>query len=167
MWDKRNQIKQNSVKGNFTKKDNFHLTLKFIGDVEMDQLEILKRAIDKVVIKGKSFSLSLKKIGRFQRGEKSIVWVGLNKNKDLEELQNRLENILEKEGYPKEQRKFTPHITLGREVIFQCDFEELQKMIEIKGQEILVNKVSLMESKRVNGNLKYIPIYTKYFASID
>ncbi|WP_269902714.1 RNA 2',3'-cyclic phosphodiesterase [Crassaminicella thermophila] len=163
LWDIQQVLKENSIKGNFTNKDNFHLTLKFIGNVQINALETLKKSIDKVTKNGKSFALLFEKIGRFQREQKSIVWVGLKKNKILEALHDQLENILVKEGYPKEQRKFRPHITLGREVLFQSDFEKLQKIIEIKSQEIWVNKISLMESTRINGKLEYIPIYIKYF----
>lgn len=163
LCERQQAIKENSIKGNFTNKENFHVTLKFIGEVEPEEIENLKKAIDEVAVNQQTFTLSFQKIGQFSRGKKSIVWVGLKKNKDLEKLQNDLENSLEKEGYTKEERTFKAHITLGREVIFKCNFEELQKNVEIKHEKLLVNKVSLMESKRINGKLKYAPIYSRHF----
>ncbi|MBF8981922.1 RNA 2',3'-cyclic phosphodiesterase [Lutibacter sp. B2] len=151
-------IKENSIKGNFTRKENFHLTLQFIGEVKREEIHILKEVIDKARSNTNGFQLFLKNIGRFERGKKSIVWVGITKNDELEELYYDLENLLEAQGYPKEDRPFKPHITLGRQVIFKEGFEEIQKKSSIEPERIIVNKISLMESTRIDGKLKYIPL---------
>lgn len=155
--------KAKSEKGNFTIKDNFHLTLKFIGEVDLTLIEKIKEAIDKAVIGHNNFKLYFNKIGKFPRGSKSILWVGLKIEKELYLLYDKIENELEKINIKKEERKFTPHITIGREVVLKEDFNNLLKEIELKKLAILVDKVSLMESTRVNGELKYIPLYVKNF----
>jgi 2'-5' RNA ligase len=163
LWDIQQIIKQNSLKGNFTRQDNFHLTLKFIGEVEPAEIENLKKAIDVVTVNRVSFSLVTSELGQFPRRNKKIIWLGLEESTALQQLHSDLENFLEKQGYEKEKRSYTPHITLGREVVLNCDFQELQRVVKIETQEIPVQKVSLMESTRVEGKLTYISVYSRHF----
>jgi len=154
-------ISRKSEKGNFTIKDNFHLTLKFIGEVDLELVEKIKKAIDETVENHNNFKLYFNKIGKFSRASKSIIWMGLKREEELYSLYDKIERELEKINIRKEERKYTPHITLGREIILKEDFNTLLKEVKIKKLPILVDKVSLMESTRVNGELKYIPLYEK------
>jgi 2'-5' RNA ligase len=63
----------------------------------------------------------------------------------------------------REDRNFTPHITLGRQVVCNEEFGKLVEMINVDNMTILVDKISLMESTREDGELKYRPIYVKEF----
>jgi len=102
-------------------------------------------------------------LGQFPRGNKSIVWVGLKLNEMLNKIYRDLEISLETIGIKREDRKLTPHITLGRHVVCNEEFCKLVEMINIENRIILVDKISLMESTREDGELKYIPIYVKEF----
>lgn len=163
LYEIQQSIINSSEKGNFTRKENFHLTLKFIGEVDVNQLEILKRIIDKISLDQSNFQLYFEKIGCFPRGNRIIVWMGLKESEILKKLYNNLELGLEKEGFPKESRSYTPHITLGREVIIKEDFNKLAEKIKIDNINIFVDSISLIESTRVNNKLTYVPIYVSEF----
>lgn len=155
-------VKNLSTKGNFTRIENFHLTLRFIGEVDKERIEAIKKAIDDTANGVKPFDLILGQLGEFPRREKKIVWIGIDGGrKQLKDLFEIMESNLEKEGFEREARGLKPHITLGREIRLQESFETLVKDIQIQRKGIPVDKISLMESKRVEGILKYIPIYTK------
>lgn len=156
-------IVKESKTGNFTSKENFHLTLKFIGEVKIDNLEKIKGCIDEVSLNQNNFELYFDKLGHFPRGNRSIIWIGLESNEILSKLFLDLDISLEKIDIKREERKFTPHITIGRQVILNEDFSKLIKEVNIDNMNILVDRISLMESARVNGELKYIPIYVKEF----
>ncbi|AFS78218.1 2'-5' RNA ligase [Gottschalkia acidurici 9a] len=156
-------IIEESEKGNFTTKENLHLTLKFIGEVNESDLEKIKICIDKVALEQNNFQLYFNELGQFPRGNKSIVWVGLESNEILNELYSKLEITLEEIGITREERNFKPHITIGRQVIFNKKFNQIVEQINIDKLSIPVDKISLMESTRVNGELKYIPIHVKKF----
>ena len=159
---KQSTVKQHAIKGNFTDLDNLHLTLRFIGDVEENELEGLKKAIDETAEKAEVFQLKLSRLGFFPRGSKKILWIGIEKEYlELQQLVRNLEQALEKHGYRKEDRKYTPHITLGREVLIDEKIEDLNEKAAIESKVIQVTKISLMHSTRVNGRLTYIPIYIK------
>ncbi|WP_137695811.1 RNA 2',3'-cyclic phosphodiesterase [Ruminiclostridium herbifermentans] len=215
------QVRQYCIGGNFTSKDNFHLTLRFIGEQSQQQAELLKSAMkatatslessteksgaryllnnkekhidtfsavntdDGISQRGAKlfegeeihestsissggackpgFELRLSKIGKFDRGNKKILWVGLQRSQQLQALHNKLETNLFKVGYNKEERGYNPHITLAREVRIEA-FDQLANEIKLNETSIWVNAISLMESKRINNKLCYVPIERVEFA---
>lgn len=155
-------IKENSEKGNFSHEENFHLTVRFIGEVDFSEIERLKKALDEAVANIKAFKFNLGKLGFFTKGSSKILWLGIyNRDNMLNHLKISLENSLAVYGYEKETRSFSPHITLSRNTILNKDLEKDLKSIDIAAKEVNVNKISLMESKRVDGKLVYVPIYVK------
>jgi 2'-5' RNA ligase len=161
LYELQKGIKAKSTKGNFTLKDNFHLTLHFIGQVDIQAIDGIKRAINETAQEHSNFNISLEGLGQFERGNSAIIWVGLSKSQALMKLQKDLEDSLSNEGYQKKEKPFRAHVTLGREVALQQDFKALEPIIKRQSKEIKVNKVSLMESIRVNDKLVYRPIYSK------
>lgn len=158
----QNTVIENSIKGNLSHEDNFHLTLKFIGEVGEEKLTRLKYSLDGTVKEFEPFSLMFDRLGFFTKEAKKIVWIGIrNEDKGLEQLYNILEAVLFNNGFSKDLRGYSPHITLARETVFKVGFEEKLSKIEIDPKKIKVNRVSLMESTRVNGKLKYKAIYVK------
>lgn len=153
------EVKNKSLKGNFTRYNNFHLTLKFIGNVTQKQINDLTDLIDETASKVKPFTFKMGDLGVFKRSNKSIVWLGITKgNRNLQNIFNYLEDIVEYYDFEKDNRKYKPHITLAREVVFG---DEGIINIPLYDKEIEVNSISLMLSHRVNGILTYDCIYNK------
>lgn len=163
LWAQQQLVKEYSQKGNFTRLENFHLTLHFLGEVSPQQIESLKKVIQATVLHQQPFSLQLDRLGQFSKGNTQIIWVGIKKSIEVEGIYDRLQNELAGCGFPKEDRGLKPHITLAREIVLKGNFNELSQQIQIQPKEIFVDKLSLMESTRVNGQLAYIPIYSKHF----
>jgi 2'-5' RNA ligase len=185
LFNIQQDVREHCIGGNFTSKDNFHLTLRFIGEQSPSQAErlisVLNDTADSfkdsefkpaktrqylqnggspdvgVEVNTYGFELRLNKIGKFDRGNKKIIWVGLKRSRELENLYNKLENTLINHGYNKEDRGFNPHITLAREVKID-GFEQLVNKIEIDTVPIEVRAISLMESKRIDNKLCYVPL---------
>lgn len=157
-------IRENSLRGNFSHEDNFHLTLKFIGEVDGKLILKLKQSMDMAVQGIVPFSLNLKGLGTFTKDSRKIVWIGINDDDGgLGNLYTFLENSLYKNGFAKDIKGYSPHITLSRETIFKAGFEKELCKIAVDPKEIKVRKVSLMESTRMNGKLTYRAIYVKEF----
>ena len=100
----------------------------------------------------KLIELSFYKTGNFND---NIFWVGIRHNTVLYELYNNICNDLINAGFNIYQNKrFTPHVTLGRKVSLTTKpnlfFEEFS---------MTATSVSLMESLRINGKLKYKEIF--------
>jgi len=157
---KQEIVRNYSLKGNFSRIDNFHLTLRFIGEVNNQDVEKLKNVINQLTLEYKPFNFTLGNLGFFPSRNKKIVWIGVKSGeKELKSLFNKLEGFLETNGFPRESRGFKPHITIGREIRLKVDIEEIRNNISIENIVVPVERISLMESTRVNGKLSYIPIH--------
>lgn len=138
-------------RGNFTKRDNLHITLKFLGEVESGKQKDICEAISD--IKCKPFYLECRGIGVFN-SRIAFVKVGGDIHR-LSYIFLQLENALFKKGFKKETREYKPHITLARGFRPRLEIES----IECKCQVFLVNEITLFESRREDGSLKYIPLF--------
>ncbi|WP_434303365.1 RNA 2',3'-cyclic phosphodiesterase [Clostridium botulinum] len=145
----KNLVSNNSVKGRFTNKNNFHLTLEFIGEVDEKELSLLTNILYKLQNPPKELITSY--IGSFKRRDKDIIWLGIEENKELITLQRNLRNLLINNGFKIENRKYKPHITIGREIVTKGPIDK-NIFSPIK---IPIASIALMESKRFNGQLVY------------
>jgi len=160
MFRVQQDLKASMEKGNFSNVENFHITLRFIGEQSQDKVPALKQAIEKTAASGISFKLQTDTIGFFPKGNKKVIWMGITNEKALlEKLFLSLELELEKIGIKKEEKPFNPHITLVREAILKEDFIIIKQNTRLENREICVENISLMESTRINKKLTYIPLY--------
>ena len=96
---------------------NLHLTLRFIGEVSEDRVEILTSLFDDVINKYQPFSYELTGMGCFPNLVKPrVIWIGAGKGKDqLTEIANEIESkLVDCAGLTPEKKPFKPHITIGR-----------------------------------------------------
>jgi 2'-5' RNA ligase len=92
--------------------ENYHLTLRFIGDIEGHVADEIANALDRV--RRPSFSLTLSGVGAFGSRKPHAVWAGTAPSPDLNALQGEIERICQRIGIPSDPRKFMPHVTLAR-----------------------------------------------------
>lgn len=96
----------------WTPSEQYHLTLRFIGDPGALTLDDVDRALREV--RASAFTLNLKGTGHFPlRGDPESLWVGVEDNPDLSSLRNRVESALTRAGLAPEGRRFHPHVTLA------------------------------------------------------
>jgi len=97
-------------------KDNIHLTLKFLGEVSEEKIEVIKSILDGITSKTRPFEITVKDIGAFPKIEyPRVIWAGLDKGSDESKvLAEKTDNALSSIGFEKETRPFTAHITIGR-----------------------------------------------------
>ncbi len=99
----------------WVKKDQFHLTLKFLGETRDDRLPALSQALRSASNDNDSFSLSLSKVGHFGG---RVVWLGLKTGMDeASQLANSIDAACAALSFDRENRPFQPHITLARSKI--------------------------------------------------
>ena len=92
---------------------NFHLTLRFIGEVPGFRAEAIDVAL--AALRVRRFSLELAGVGTFARGGRdSSLWVGVARNPALEHLAGKIRTALQRDGLAAEPRRFAPHVTLAR-----------------------------------------------------
>lgn len=149
----RDALRSRSERGNFSVPENLHLTLAFLGECDDKQITAAKAAMD--TIRFEPFRIDIERVGRFKRAGGDIWWAGVHESKALLDLQRKLADRLIAEGFALEKRKYSPHITLGREVVTNASPWEIAPFGEIAG------KFDLMKSERIRGKLTYMAIYEK------
>ncbi|MDH7578449.1 MAG: RNA 2',3'-cyclic phosphodiesterase [Bacillota bacterium] len=98
-------------------KENYHLTLKFFGSLTKSQIDRVNLYLNELAPQVNSFFLNYGGWGLFpNQRHPRVLWVGLGGAalNALQKLWLELENDLSKLGFPKEEKRFHPHITLGR-----------------------------------------------------
>jgi 2'-5' RNA ligase len=100
----------------WVKKQAMHLTLKFLGEIDQDKISQIESLLTDIAHKADAFPLQLKGTGAFPPGKRKprVLWVGITENPSLLRLQEEIESGCERMGFPKEKRRFHPHLTLGR-----------------------------------------------------
>lgn len=92
--------------------ENFHITLRFIGDVEGHIADDIVEALAR--IRRCRFDVQVDGLGSFGNKKPHSVWARVVPDRPLLELQAEHERVLQRAGLEPEGRKYTPHITLGR-----------------------------------------------------
>jgi 2'-5' RNA ligase len=151
----QDELRKEALRGRFVARENLHLTLAFLGDCDSMQTAIAKNVLGEVDFS--AFELMVDGIGRFKRDDGDIWWAGVARNWDLLHLQKNLAERLAAAGFGLDKRKYSPHITLGRDVIVGPRVIPRQTLPF--GEE--VSAIELMRSDRKGGMLMYTAIDRK------
>src|SRR4030067_3258528 len=113
------ELKDKSNKLSWAKPENIHLTLKFLGDTETGKIDSMVNILEGIAGKSFSFDISVKGVGTFPAaGNPRVIWVGIEQSgvggSEVGELYDNLEHKFAAIGFPKEEKTFKPHLTLGR-----------------------------------------------------
>jgi 2'-5' RNA ligase len=158
----QNKLRQHTYRGRWKYKDNFHITLKFLGDIEHKDIScILDNVEDLSEIK--SFSLSIDKLGYFMgKNNIRVLWLGLGGEIELlKNLKNSIDKRLVQSGFEIEKRKFTPHITIAQDIISETDFDNLIKIFNnYDFPKINVKAFNLMLSEQIGNKRIYSVLNT-------
>lgn len=93
--------------------DHLHLTLRFIGEVNEDVADDIDACLSEIAMP--AFDISIEGVGYFGKLHKArSVYAGVARSDALRGLYDKVEGALHRVGIPKEERKFTPHVTLAR-----------------------------------------------------
>ena len=94
---------------------NVHLTLKFLGDVSPANLERVAEALRLESSQYAAFTMTVGGFGAFPTSRRArVIWIGLQAPPALSALQRGVESVAARQGYPPEERPFSPHLTIGR-----------------------------------------------------
>lgn len=128
--------------GKKTENENLHLTLKFLGEIDEDLLEKIKKSLRK--IKFRKFETEVNEIGFFSPQFIKIIWLHLS---NCEKLQGEIDLALK--DLSKQEERFMGHLTIARIKNIKNKKEFLEKLSEIKieKKEFNVDKFYLMKSE--------------------
>jgi 2'-5' RNA ligase len=154
--------KQGLERLRWTRYDGIHLTLKFLGETPDERVPAIEAALARGAGGHRRHELSLGKLGTFGgRRSPRVLWVDLDGDiEPLRSLQESIDAELAAIGYPREERRFSPHLTLAR--VRPETAREVAEPIAIALEsaraptaEIAVEEVALMQSTLGRGGAVY------------
>ena len=100
----------------WVRSEGIHLTLKFMGDIPAGIVEDVLAALQPVAAQFSPFDLAISGLGVFPNPQRPrVLWAGVHGDLEtLSRFQSAVDDAVGKLGLPKEQRSFSPHLTLGR-----------------------------------------------------
>jgi len=140
--------------------ENLHVSLLFLGEVEDREVISVCRAVEEVAQKHSGFLMSVETVGCFPNPRRPrVLWVGVGEGKQaLCAIHDALETPLLDLGYRREERRYSPHITLGR-VKSDRPTEKLASALAQqagwKGGELQVSELLVMGSKLTPAGPEY------------
>ena len=110
------RLRQNNAQISWVKPSNIHLTIKFLGDVRRSKIESVRDSVERAAKGLSEFDIEVSTAGCFPSARNPrVLWVGLGNLPDgLKQLHANVETELAREGFPREQKRFSPHLTIGR-----------------------------------------------------
>lgn len=109
------ELHRRGVRASWSRRQTLHLTLKFLGEVEETELPEVVAAVERGSRSVRCFGFATRSLGAFPSpASPRVLWVGVEPADELMALQRAVDGELTKLGFPRERRKFHPHITLGR-----------------------------------------------------
>lgn len=161
-------LKKELPKLKWVNPESFHLTLKFLGEV--DEIEDIKSVLDSVAVNRGRFLIKLSGLNYFpQGGRPRILWLGVTTGSDelsslAKEIEEKLTNL--NQPFKKEGKEFTSHVTLAR--IKNCvltSFEKrfIEKFLTYEVGEFIADRVSVMSSILDPSGAIYQEVYSAKF----
>jgi 2'-5' RNA ligase len=168
------KLRTATLKGNFSRRENLHLTLVFLGETGTDMVPAIRDLIVAIPSPG-TFTLNFIRAACFRRSGKELWYMGAAPNswgmKRLLELRAKLVDGLERLATPMpwsassrfppdggglsfDRRPFNAHITLGRELRLDRELAPFPVQIEAP-----IRRISLMQSEHRSGRLVYTELF--------
>jgi 2'-5' RNA ligase len=147
------KLAQSSNDVKWVEPENLHVTLLFLGEVDDRELPAVCRAVSDSLQAQPSFPLAVEGVGCFPNPRRPrVLWIGVGEgSQELCTIHDALERpLLDLGCYRREERKYTPHLTLGRvkgeRPVDQLG-EALAKHAGWRGGQTVVNEIHVMSSK--------------------
>jgi 2'-5' RNA ligase len=161
-------LRQSGAEVRWVRLEGIHLTLKFLGGVASAQIPALQEGLASVCGRVPPFPLQIAEPGFFPNSGKGsrprVVWIGVEDSRGmLSTLQEGIEEVCTRLGFPPEGRPYQPHLTLGR-VQGPRRLEALRAAVDVmRGQTIGAfdaQEVVLMRSDLRPSGAVYTPLAT-------
>jgi 2'-5' RNA ligase len=150
-----------TIDARWVKPDSIHLTLKFLGDIDENNLETIREGLEKISSQHSPFEMKLDSLGAFPSVRKArVIWAGVETDiMALRKLAASIDDLSAIYCIAKESRPFTAHITLAR--LREPSMINLNARV----QEIafMVDKMHLYKSDLTPKGARYTLLHTSPF----
>ena len=141
-----------SVRISWVKIENLHLTLQFLGHIDEAVVPAIREALEAVARRHAPFEVAVQGAGAFPSvARPRVIWVGCAAGaRELEALAGAVQAAMEPLGFPREQRAFAAHLTLGRLKVPRADAALTKALDSVKNADLgrmRVEAIHLVQSQ--------------------
>jgi len=157
----QSELRQFAVSGRWKYIDNFHLTLKFLDEVDERKKTDICNAMKEVCFGKACFNLHISQLGSFPGLNcYRVLWLGLDGELErLRELQKEIDKGFSSLGFQIENRSYTPHVTIAQNVVFRKSFDDIRKTVDFKDFPIVhIDRLYLFKSEQIGVKRVYTPV---------
>ncbi len=142
--------------GNYVPRQNYHVTLHFLGEVADSDVIFVQSAMDRVAHLPQ-FELAITQFAMMKTGD--LVYAKIKKSPSLLALHEELGKCLEENRFDVEHRAYRPHITLIRKAAFNLPFSEVTKSVSVYNMPFTCSDVVLYQSQLTPKGAVYSELY--------
>ncbi|WP_407308437.1 RNA 2',3'-cyclic phosphodiesterase [Desulfosporosinus sp. SB140] len=156
----QSELRQLGVEGSWKSKDNFHITLEFLGELDSKTIPMITESLSSASKNHKSFMLTLGGLGAFPSFKRPhTLWTAIGGClSELNQLRDEIHTLLTQKGFSLENRQFRPHITLASRPdlneIELADFQ-MRKLGEFRVEGVNLFQSSVIQGKRTYTSLSH------------
>ncbi|MCD6476569.1 MAG: RNA 2',3'-cyclic phosphodiesterase [Candidatus Aenigmarchaeota archaeon] len=143
-------------------KENLHINLIFLGDIENDKIDLIKKIMNKISLK--PFKVNINGAGAFPSLDYiRVVWLNIEPKENIIEMYNLLKEGLKQLGFS-EEKSYVPHLTIGR-VKSNRNKDKLTSLIKEQSYigEMEISSIILFKSNLTPNGPVYEKLYVKKF----
>ncbi|MGC9315424.1 MAG: RNA 2',3'-cyclic phosphodiesterase [bacterium] len=149
------------VRCSWVKAENIHMTLKFLGATPADRIDTIADDIAFVIEGIAPLNLRLDGVGTFGGKNPRVVWAGLSgETEALELIARTIDSATLKHGFPREKRRWSPHLTVGRIRNPKGTDELVEKIgrLKIETTDFTADKIIFIKSELTPNGSIYTPL---------
>ena len=165
----KNKIVKKTGKVRWMKRDQLHLTLKFVGDTPEESIDDVRGVMQKVANQMTPFKIFIQGVGCFPKIERPrVMWVGLDGAIDkLNQLVTAVHDGLHPLGFPREEKEFHPHITMARAKYPQKKTPDISSFLNTTYDPIpfRIEKIQFISSELFPNGPVYTILGTHFFGN--
>jgi len=160
-------IKKTDANVKLVEPENIHITLKFLGDTPITQIDAIEEIMNKSVATTQKHTIKLESTGVFPNENYiKVIWIGMNQSEKIAEIANTLNQQCTQIGVKKDKRGFSAHLTIGRmksargkeQIVDLLRNYEESLFAEIPVDKILLKKSTLTPKGPIYETLKTVPL---------
>ncbi|MBF0337103.1 MAG: RNA 2',3'-cyclic phosphodiesterase [Nitrospirae bacterium] len=130
----------------WVRRENLHLTLKFLGDIDQGQVRRVEAALEGVCTLHRSFSIALRSVGGFPTLTRpKVLWIGVENDSAMRGLHRDIDARLSDAGFAREDKPWAAHLTIGRLRDGGNAIGLMEKLTSLKTQDFGLSPVSTID----------------------
>ena len=157
LWQESMGLREFAEQGSFSRKENLHLTLAFLGEVQPKRIKEIREIMDR--LPKVPITLELSGFGAFSGRREQLYWRGAARDQALIDCRTTLCDMLRAAGFGLDAKPFKPHITMARRCVMTPDFSMETFRRQLQTLRFPVPGISLMRSEHIGGKLVYTEMY--------